>query len=156
MMNYVRWHYTIGARLRDIHAAGVIQPATAGVQADEVPVVWFTESPVWEPTANKMWRAGPGSPLRSLDRAETARRGGGLVRIGVLPGSAPHRYRDFAKITRATAATVRNLTGSARSRGSLVRLWYFSVEPVTADAWVAIEGYDDATGWHSIAEKRPD
>lgn len=150
MMNVIRWHYTIGERLRDIQSAGVIRPATAFVQAGEVPVVWFTESPAWEPTTSKMWRDGPGSPVRSLDRAETARRGGGLVRIGVLPESAPHRYRDFARITRTNAATVRRLTGSARSRGSVVRLWYFSVEPVTADAWVAIEGYNDATGWHPI------
>lgn len=155
-MNEIRWHYTVGARLRDICAEGVIRPATVGVPEGEIPVVWFTESSDWEPTSNKMWQDSPGSPLRLLNRAETARLGGGLVRIGVLPASAPHSYRNFAKITKATTATERNLTRAARSKGALVGLWYFSAEPVSDNTWVAIEGYDDATGWRSIADRRPD
>ena len=152
-MTIIRWHYTVGARLAAILGDRAIRPATAGVRLPEIPVVWFTESPQWEQTANKNLLE-PGGGLRFLDRGETARVGGGLIRIGVSPASAPRPYRDLSKIARATAATVHHLTRVAKSKGSLVGLWYFSVVPITDDAWIAIEGYD-GTGWHSIAQKHP-
>ena len=123
----------------------------AGVEPPEIPVVWFTESETWEPTANKLARNRDGALIK-LDRAETARRGGGLVRIGVAAISAPHPYRDLAKVAHAQASTIRALTKAARAQGSLIGLWYFSIEPVVDTEWVTIEVFEES-GWHSIATR---
>lgn len=86
------WHYTIGSYLERILGGGMLVPATAGVEAPERPVVWFSLNQHWEPTATKgifgndgarrmatmeeMWALGDGlfrfgTPARSLLAGET-------------------------------------------------------------------------------------
>ena len=41
----VLWHYSTQHKLNRIIATGAIVPATAGVDGDEKPVVWFSSRP---------------------------------------------------------------------------------------------------------------
>ena len=138
--NHIRWHYTTGARLTVILKTGMIEPATAGVIPPEKPVVWFTESDDWEPTANKMLRSEDGT-IRSLSREETAHHAGGLVRIGVAQESAPHPYASLIAIARATRGTVKRLSIVAEREGSNVDLWYFSTRPVDYREWLCVDRF---------------
>lgn len=78
------YHYTIGIRMKNILAEGVIRPATAHVPKGERAVVWFSANPQWEETANKLWDDGSGN-LRRLNKEETRNLGDGLYRIAVSP-----------------------------------------------------------------------
>jgi hypothetical protein len=47
------YHYTTGDRFLRIIASRAILPATAHVSPPEIPAVWLSSAPVWEPTATK-------------------------------------------------------------------------------------------------------
>lgn len=47
------YHYTTGDRLLRIIASRQIIPATAHVAPPEIPAVWLSSDPVWEPSATK-------------------------------------------------------------------------------------------------------
>jgi hypothetical protein len=134
----LRWHYTIGDRFLQIAQDGIIQPATAYVVWPERPVVWFSTHPRWEPTACKMAQA-PGGRLRRLTRAETARYGGGLVRIGVAPESAPHDWQAYRRLSGVDPGVARGLAKAAKKQRADPRQWYVSFEPVPAAVWLAVE-----------------
>ena len=47
------YHYTTGDRLLRIIASRQILPAIAHVAPPEIPAVWLSSAPVWEPSATK-------------------------------------------------------------------------------------------------------
>jgi len=47
------YHYTTGNRFLRIIASRAILPATAHVAPPEIPAVWLSTAPVWEPSATK-------------------------------------------------------------------------------------------------------
>ena len=47
------YHYTTGDRFLRIIASHAILPATAHVNPPEIPAVWLSSAPVWEPSATK-------------------------------------------------------------------------------------------------------
>ena len=47
------YHYTTGDRFLRIIATRAILPATAHVAPPEIPAVWLSSAPVWEPSATK-------------------------------------------------------------------------------------------------------
>ena len=47
------YHYTTGDRFLRIIASREILPATAHVAPPEIPAVWLSSAPVWEPSATK-------------------------------------------------------------------------------------------------------
>jgi hypothetical protein len=47
------YHYTTGDRFLRIIASRAILPATAHVEPPEIPAVWLSSAPVWEPSATK-------------------------------------------------------------------------------------------------------
>jgi hypothetical protein len=134
--------YTIGQKFAQIARDGVIKPATAYVSPRERPVVWFSTHPLWEPTACKMVQA-PDGRLRRLTREETARYGGGLVRIGVAPESAPHNWQAYRRLSGVNPHIASGLAKSGKDQGADPRHWYVSFEPVPAALWMAVEA------WHN-------
>lgn len=59
--------------------------------------MWFSAGEHWEPTANKAKLEG--DKLRKLSAAETCLEGNGLVRIGVMPETAPHDWRALQQLS---------------------------------------------------------
>jgi len=139
----IRWHYTIGDRLEGILVAGELRPATAGVPAGEKPCVWFSVNQDWEPTANKLGKDGFGV-LQALTKEETHELGGGLVRIGVSPSTAPHDWRAYKRLSCVTRDEAKGLYDSAIARGSRPGDWFVSFSAVPRSQWLAIEVWDGA------------
>ena len=77
------YHYTTGDRFLRIVASQAILPATAHVAPPEIPAVWLSSAPVWEPSATKGVIADGFRRQASL--AELIGLCGCLVRIEIDP-----------------------------------------------------------------------
>ncbi len=132
------WHYTTFDRFKEIWRDGVIKPATAHVEAPERPAVWFSANRFWETTANKRIKEHDGT-LRDLDREGTERFGGGLVRIGVAPTTAPYKWNDYKRMSGVRPEVAAALAQAARNEHADPYEWRVSFEPGPSDKWLAIE-----------------
>ena len=136
------WHYTVGIRLEDILASGVIRLANGFVEKGERPVVWFSASNAWEETANKGAIDSETGEFRNLSRQETHDYCDGLVRIGVAPETAPYGWSQFVELSGVSLQTANALKKVAHKQGSQVSQWFVSFEPVPKDKWLCIEAWD--------------
>lgn len=135
------YHYTTGVRLQAILADGAIRPATACIDPGEMPVVWFTRSEVWEPTANKMI----GTPFGVMPgtREMTERIGRGLYRIRIPGAVAPVHWRRWVRTSGVRLLTAEVLAHGARAQGSDPNDWWVSPMPVPEQDWLGIEVWRD-------------
>ena len=139
------FHYTTGLNLRSIITSGQIKPSTAHVPPDEKPVVWFSTSRHWEPTATKC--SVPGSAGQLI----TAQAQGGLVRIGVPASTAPHRFEDLPLIAGTKPSVCIGLLIAGLELGSDPDSWRFTLQPVPTALFLKVEFYDFANdGWLAI------
>jgi hypothetical protein len=136
------WHYTIGKRFAQIMADGAIKPATAHVPKDERPIVWFSLNERWEPTARKM-TVNPDGTLVPLDMMGTEEHGGGLVRIGVAPETAPYDWKTLRKTSGMSSRMASSLSRAATEMGARPRDWRGTFEPVPRSSWTAIERFQN-------------
>ena len=94
------YHYTTGDRFLRIIASRAILPATAHVQAPEIPAVWLSSAPVWEPSATK--GVMEDGIRRQATLAELIGLCGCLVRIEIDPDAVdciePAAFRDALRI----------------------------------------------------------
>ena len=133
------WHYSKGIHLTDIIKSGKLLPATAGVPAPEKPVLWFTSSPVYPPSAcpgelvdpesmrtrrvgRKLVADAQSMKTRTLSVAETAARYGGVIRFGVDAGLTLS-WREVQEAARISPAMVRALESVARKQGEDPNDW---------------------------------
>jgi hypothetical protein len=90
------YHYTTGDRFLRIIASRKILPATAHVNPPEIPAVWLSSAPVWEPSATK--GVIEDGVRRQASLAELIGLCGCLVRIEIDPDAAcllePGTFRD--------------------------------------------------------------
>jgi hypothetical protein len=120
--------------------SGEIRPATALVPAGEKPCVWFSKRRDWEPTANKLWVSG--GVTRSLTMRETGERGGGLVRFGVAPETAPYDWAAYRRLSGVPKSEAGGLARHARDQGADPRHWYVSFAPVPRALWRSVDVYE--------------
>jgi hypothetical protein len=125
------WHYTVGVRMAEILKAQELRPATAGVPQGEIPVVWFSTRPFWEPTANKSLQNDQGEIVR-LGFEQTIEHGGGGWRFGV-PTALLLPWRELKIAARIAPQWVRGLKQTAKKIGSDPMHWYGSIQPVPID-----------------------
>lgn len=94
------YHYTTGDRFLRIVAARVILPATAHVTPPEIPAVWLSSAPVWEPSATK--GVIEDGVRRQASLAELIGLCGCLVRIEIDPAAVrmlePDAFREMLHI----------------------------------------------------------
>lgn len=84
-MPYPPYHYTTGDRFLRIIADRSILPATAHVNPPEIPAVWLSSAPVWEPSATK--GVIEDGVRRQASPAELIALCGCLVRIEIDPSA---------------------------------------------------------------------
>jgi hypothetical protein len=145
----VLWHYTTQHKLERILEHGAILPATAGVGADEKPVVWFSSRASWEPSATKA--PAPGS----LGQILTAAAEGGLVRIAVLPEVAPFGFAHLPLIAGTAPSTCVRLCVAGIEMGADPDDWRFTADPVPRSRWHAVERYRFEDDVWVLAEVSP-
>lgn len=94
------YHYTTGDRLLRIIASRAILPATAHVAPPEIPAVWLSSAPVWEPSATK--GVIEDGIRRQASLAELIGLCGCLVRIEIDPAAVqllePDSIREALRI----------------------------------------------------------
>ncbi|MFO1325426.1 MAG: hypothetical protein U1F15_15375 [Burkholderiales bacterium] len=141
------WHYTIAMYLPAIIESGVLRPATANVPANERPVVWFSMNQDFEVTARKRWRDLEGNE-RALSVAETALRGGGLVRLGI----EPRRLLNGDKLRRAariSSETWRALCAAGRKEGADPTDWFGHVGEISVFGLAVAHRMTISSEWQS-------
>src|SRR5215470_12868715 len=148
------FHYTVGSCYFRIYQDRGILPETVSVPDGERPAVWFSTHRMWEETANKGgWDEHTGEVVR-LTRDETAKRGGGLVRIEVAAATAPHRWKDYLRLSGVPLAHARGLERAAREWGANVYQWRVTFDPVPMHQWLTVEVFS-ATAWEPLADGNP-
>lgn len=140
------WHYTTGALFMKIVESGFLLPTSVGVQAPELPVLWFSKHPVFEPTARKAVLEN--GKIRVLSVRETFERGGGLVRFGVKPEGLYQAtaLRAAAKIPRRTWKALESI---AHRQGSNSQNWWGTTEALPIDS-IVIEVMDEDMTWKRV------
>jgi len=136
-MNYC-WHYTTGRCFRGIveTAAILTEDATTDIIIDGIPgAVWFSTRLDFEPTALKM-------DCTSIE--EMVRRHEGLVRFGVpLNAAFLLTWEQFKQRCTCRKKILKSLERVAAKRGSNVKNFRASLEPVTWEQWAAVDVYDE-------------
>ena len=132
------YHYTTGLKLRSIINSGCIKPTTARIEPHEKPVVWFSTSGEWEPTATKVSIPGMQGQI------ETAKAQGGLVRITVPGTCAPYEFPQLPLIAGTSTQACIGLLFAGLELGSDPETWRFTPDAVPTALFREVEFYDFA------------
>ena len=130
------YHYTTGLKLRSIINTGAIKPTTAKIEPHEKPVVWFSTSPAWEPTATKVPVPGKAGQLI------TAKAQAGLVRISVPASCAPYVFPQLPLIAGTSPTTCIGLLLAGLELSADPATWRFTPEPVPTALFREVEFFD--------------
>lgn len=145
----ILWHYTIKDYLSRIIETGEIRPATAGITAREKPCVWFSTNQTWEPTANKLIERQDGFICPGT-KETTEKYGGGLVRIGVAPETAPHNWHAFKRLSNISAKVAKAMYNAGIDSGAKPSEWFVSFNSVPRPKWLAVETWN-GVAWVAVA-----
>jgi hypothetical protein len=139
------YHYTTGGKLKQIINTGAIKPTTAKIEPNEKPVVWFSTSPTWEPTATKV--PVPGKQGQII----TAKAQSGLVRITVPATCAPYAFSQLPLIAGTSIKACIGLLHAGLELGADPRAWRFTPTPVPVSLFREVEFYDFANdSWVAV------
>jgi hypothetical protein len=144
--NGLIWHYTVGLRLNYILKDRCIRPATDAVPIGERPAVWFSANQLWEETANMAILVDEFGNMRRRSKVETHNNGGGGVRIGVAPETAPHDWNDYKRLSNIHPKDANAIAQQYRPWE-----WFVSFENVPEEKWLAVEYFDGET-WLPISQ----
>jgi hypothetical protein len=132
------YHYTTGDRFLRIVAARAIQPATAHVAPPEIPAVWLSSAPVWEPSATK--GVIEDGVRRQASLAELIGLCGCLIRIEIDPAAVrmlePGAFREALRIPRVVHD---RLLAAGLEMGADPAQWRAVAGPVPLTAFRSIE-----------------
>lgn len=137
------WHYTVVERLQRILHSGEIVPPTVGSPRRAKPVVWFSSNPVWEPSANRLWRDDIDGRTVRLSKDQTYVLGGGLARIGVASDAAPHDWKAYRHLSGISADDAKTIYDEAVSAGARPGEWFATFDSVPRAKWLAVEIWDN-------------
>lgn len=142
------YHYTTGDRFLRIIASHAILPATAHVNPPEIPAVWLSSAPVWEPSATK--GVIENGVRRQASLTELIVLCGGLVRIEIDPAAVcclePGTFRDVLRIPPDVHA---RLLAAGLEMGANPADWraIAGAIPLTAFRWVEFSVEADPLKW---------
>jgi hypothetical protein len=143
------YHYTTGDRFLRIIASRAILPATAHVAPPEIPAVWLSSAPVWEPSATK--GVIENGVRRQASLAELIGLCGCLVRIEIDPDCVcligPTEFRDALRIPERVHT---RLIAAGLEMGADPANWRAVAEPVPLNAFRHIEFSVEADPPHWI------
>jgi hypothetical protein len=132
------YHYTTGDRFLRIIASRAILPATAHVTPPEIPAVWLSSAPVWEPSATK--GVIEDGIRRQASLAELIGLCACLVRIEIDPAAVrliePGTFRDALRIP---PDVHERLIAAGLEMGANPADWSAVAEPIPLTAFRRIE-----------------
>ena len=132
------YHYTTGDRFLRVIAARAILPAIAHVAPPEIPAVWLSSAPVWEPSATK--GVIEDGVRRQASLAELIGLCGCLVRIEIDPAAVQLLEPDsFREALRIPPGVHDRLLAAGLDMGADPANWRAVVGPVLLSAFRRIE-----------------
>ena len=138
-------HFTTGRMLTQIVNSGHIRPSTAHVPPHEKPVVWFSTSPEWEPTATKCSIPG------KLGQLITAKAQSGLVRITVPGNCAPYALPQLCLIAGTKPSVCLGLLVAGLELGADPDTWRFTPTPVPTALFREVAVFDfEHASWLAV------
>ena len=129
------WHYTLGEKLFPIGDSQLLKTEFGYVPPGDKPVVWFTRSDVFEPSAYPAWVSnGEERMLTSLK--EVSEKGKGLLRIGIAADDPCLKTCKHWANTGQYQEYTESLLDLAREKGSKPdEDWFVSYKPVAKKKW---------------------
>lgn len=144
----IAYHYTTTQKFHLIKERGLLLPAHIGVLPPELPILWFSTHPKYEPTALKPLGDNRGNIIRMLTVKELYELAGGLVRFGIST-TALKRGDDLRKTAKMSATVWRQLEKSVKRIKANPIDWFGHVGPMSLER-VRIETMDDKMVWRPI------
>jgi hypothetical protein len=110
------WHYTHESPFFAIMSEGLIRPATAHVGPEELPITWFSNQQLWEPSVFK-GKLQPNGRIKDLDMAGMLASNIRLFRFGVDFATAPYCWSELQELSGMDPWIAAGIARSARRRG---------------------------------------
>lgn len=145
----IAYHYTTVEKFHLIKRCGLLLPADIGVCAPELPILWFSTHPRYEPSALKPLGDEYGNVIRILNVRELHKLGGGLVRFGI-PTSRLKRGEELRKSAKMSATIWRKLEKVGKKMKANPFDWLGHVGSMPLEH-VTIEIMDDNMVWRPIS-----
>jgi hypothetical protein len=133
------WHYTTYLHAVQICDDGRIKPTRQDGGQD---AVWFSDAPLWEPTASKAALDQTGK-YRTGDCQDTFRSGCGFVRLRISPNVKLLSWREYKRLTDMPSTIANEFERDGRELGADPINWFCSFDPVARDNWLSIEEISD-------------
>jgi hypothetical protein len=144
----IAYHYTTAQRYHLIKQSGLLLPAHIGVLPPELPILWFSTHPRYEPSAIKPLGDGYGNIIRMLTVKELHELGGGLVRFGISTADLK-RGEELRKAAKMSATVWRKLEKSGKKMKANPSDWLGYVGSITLQQ-VSVEAMDKNMAWHAV------
>jgi len=148
------WHYAPWAYLPRIVEAGELRPGNAAAEA-EVPMLWFSAHPFWEPTATKGIASSTGA-MRAMTFREQVERVG-CIRFGLLAADARLiEWKRACVVAGTPRETRRAMERVGRKKGANPLHWFACAVAIALPELtfqVLLEGaWRDTTGAADMAK----
>lgn len=144
----IAYHYTTAQKFELIKQSGLLLPADIGVFPPELPILWFSTHPRYEPSALKPLGDEYGNIVRMLTLKELHELGGGLVRFGISTADLK-RGEELRKAAKMSATVWRKLEKSGKKMKANPVDWLGHVGSMTLKQ-VTIEAMDKNMVWRPM------
>lgn len=145
----IAWHYTTREKYELIRESGILLPAAYGVEPPELPILWFSTHPKFEPTAIKPAMDAEGN-VRELTLDELYQYAGGLFRFGCHI-SRLRFGENSRKAARMKSICWRRLAKDAASLKGNAKDWWGYVGSLPLSE-VSVEMMDAEMRWRSVVK----
>ena len=133
------WHYTQGEKLFPIADSQLLKNEVGYVPPGDQPVVWFTKSEIYEPSAYPAW-VSSGVERKITSLKEVAEKGKGLLRIGIAADNSCLKSFTHWSTSSQFQEYTESVIKLAYEKGSKPELdWFFSYKPVTKKRWKYVQ-----------------
>lgn len=144
----IAYHYTTAQKYELIKQSGLLLPADIGVLPPELPILWFSTHPRYEPSALKPLGDEYGNVIRMLTVKELHERAGGLVRFGISVSNLK-RGEELRKAAKMSSTVWRKLEKSGKKIKANPSDWLGHVGSIDIQE-VTIEVMDENMVWRPM------
>ncbi|CAJ3120226.1 Uncharacterised protein [Burkholderia pseudomallei] len=147
----IAWHYTTGQKFELIKQTGILLPADIGVAPPELPILWFSTHPRYEPSAMKPLGDSTGNIVRMLTLDEMRELGGGLYRFS-YPISHLKCGENLRKAAKMSSIWWRRLVKGGANLKADPADWWGHVGSLSLSK-VTVETMDSNKRWIPVGDR---